>query len=144
MDRMADWRTEHSYTLKAGNLLGAPRIIKRKPGQPRWTLFTSLFGIDPCKGISCGWSDCPPCSQFPSSGKKSRKFVCWRRNLTYEAVCLRCKASGIKASYQGESCKSLQRRALAHTRALTSLQYSSFVLKHNLLIHPEEDPLIDC
>ena len=40
MDRMADWRTEHSYTLKAGNLLGAPRIIKRKPGQPTWTLFT--------------------------------------------------------------------------------------------------------
>ena len=66
---------------------------------------------------------------------------CWRKNLTYKVVCRRCKDKGIQAEYHGESGKSLFDRAKGHMEKLKGLDSSNFMLRHNLLAHPDEDPM---
>ena len=52
-----------------------------------------------------------------------------------------CKDNGIRAEYHGESGKSLHDRALGHMDKLKGMDTSSFMLRHNLLYHRDEDPL---
>ena len=47
---------------------------------------------------------------------------------------------GVKAEYLGETSKSLRDRAAAHLQSLKGAQNSSFMLRHNLLCHSEDDP----
>ena len=61
-------------------------------------------------------------------------------NLTYKATCKRCEQEGRRAEYLGETSKSLTDRAAAHLKSLKGTQSSSFMLRHNLLHHPNGDP----
>ena len=97
-----------------------------------------LTKSDPFGGGDCGRENCYPCLTKHISLKW---LPCWRRNLTYKVVCLRCKDREIKAEYHGESKDSLQKRALGHMEKLRSMDSSSFMLRHNLLHHGEDDPL---
>ena len=65
---------------------------------------------------------------------------CWKRSCNYMVECHRCKEEGITSVYHGESCKSIQRRALGHVSKLRGWDSSSFMLRHNLLCHPDGDP----
>ena len=46
--------------------------------------------------------------------KKGKSFPCWDRNVLYKAECFECKENNKEAVYIGETCKSLQRRSMAH------------------------------
>ena len=46
----------------------------------------------------------------------------------------------MKAEYLGETSKSLRDRAAGHMKALRGAQSSSFILRHNLLHHKDDDP----
>ena len=96
-----------------------------------------LVRSDPYGGLPCGREDCLPCN---SKAATNKMIPCWRTSLTYKATCNRCKSKGIKAEYLGESSKSLRDRSSAHRKALRGAQTSSFMLKHNLLHHQEDDP----
>ena len=58
----------------------------------------------------------------------------------YRATCLRCQASGVKAEYSEETSKSIRDRARAHLKYLRGAHSSSFMLRHNLLQHDQDDP----
>ena len=58
----------------------------------------------------------------------------------YIAKCQLCKAEGIDAAYVGETCKSVYRRVSMHYTKLKSLDPSNFMVRHNILTHPELDP----
>ena len=62
--------------------------------------------------------------------------------MTYRATCTRCQARGVRAEYLGESSKSIRDRAAAHLKALRGAQSSSFMLRHNLLHHDNDDPFM--
>ena len=97
-----------------------------------------LTRSDPFTGGDCGRPKCYPCL-----GKAvSLKWMpCWRVNVTYAAECFRCREEGIRAVYHGESGKSLYHRTQTHMDKLRGWDFSSFMLRHNLQHHPEDDPL---
>ena len=45
------------------------------------------------------------------------------------------------SEYHGETKKSLYDRALSHMEKLKGLDSSNFMLRHNLLCHPDGDPM---
>ena len=49
--------------------------------------------------------------------------------------------TGITSEYYGETGKSIQKRSQGHYEKLRSWDPSNFMLRHNVIHHPEEDPL---
>ena len=96
-----------------------------------------LVRSDPFGGGDCGREKCYPCLTKSISLKWQ---PCWRKNLTNTAVCLRCKDEGVEAVYHGESGKSLYQRTQWHIDKLRAFDSGSFLLRHNLLYHEEDDP----
>ena len=115
------------------------------------TLADTLVKNDPMGSFLCGRDGCWNCKEVeededtttPSHRKerKRKKLPCWRRNILYKAECLRCRKNGIKATYTGESGKSIYRRALGHHSILNSFNPSSFIIRHNILCHRDGNPL---
>ena len=97
-----------------------------------------LTRSDPFSGADCQREKCYPCLTKAISLKW---LPCWRVNCTYIAECFKCKEEGKKAVYHGESGKSLHIRSQKHMEKLKSWDQSNFMLRHNLLYHPEDDPL---
>ena len=123
-------REEHVIAERAGYRV---KLVE-KAGSKLTQLLTRS---DPFGGQPCERMDCPPCASKSLTGKV---FPCWKTNLTYKATCLRCQAGGVKAEYLGESSKSLRDRSLAHLKSLRGAHSSSFMLRHNLLHHDQDDP----
>ena len=74
-----------------------------------------LTRSDPFGGQACGRADCLPCI---SKAKTGKEVPCWRTNLTYKAMSIRCPAGGVKAEYLGETSKLLRDRAATHLQSL--------------------------
>ena len=91
-----------------------------------------LTKSDPFAGADCGREKCYPCLTKHISLQWK---PCWRKNLSYKVVCLRCKDNGIRAEYHGESGKSLHDRAFGHMDKLKGMDTSSFMFRHDLLYH---------
>ena len=71
------------------------KIVERVRNKLEETLTRS----DPYSGGDCGRSDCYPCLTKAVSLKWK---PCWRCNITYKAVCSRCKEEGFHSEYIGE------------------------------------------
>ena len=94
---------------------------------------------DPFGGADCGQEKCYLCL---TKSIYLKWKPCWKKNSTYAAYCQRCKVNGIRAEHHGETGKCLFTRVGWHIDKLKSVDSGSFTLRHNLLYHPEEYPLL--
>ena len=64
-----------------------------------------------------------------------QKGVCWNTNATYQIMCKLCKEQKIKASYQGETGRSLLSRTADHSRGLRLGHSGNPLHEHSLAQH---------
>ena len=110
-----------------------------KTGQPlsRQFSLTNLW-----EGIQCGRDDCGPCHQGGDV-----LYPCFKRNLTYQSICVRCHPGildkkgkldsdcHLPSVYVGETARSLYERSKEHLKAYKEEKEDSHMYKHHQVHH---------
>ena len=146
---------------KLESLTGYRIKIVERAGQKLKDL---LHSSNPWRGEDCGRKACLLCSTKQKL-KKHLKQDCRKRSLVYEVWCQDCKERGEKEiekeegdniegieekkrkmkifKYIGEKSRSVFERAAEHQIAFKIISNGSFMLKHWLEMHEEEEMATD-
>ena len=93
------------------------------------TIGQTLIRKDPWGG-HCNRDNCMPCM--------TKEGRCTREGVIYLMTCLKCKETGQKVHYVGESARCGYDRGAEHWRALQKGDPESPLVEHNLEKHREE------
>ena len=125
------------------SIVGFGIKIVEKTGLP----LVSQFPSDTWDGTPCGRGDCITCIQGAEEIPP-----CTKQSMVYENVCLACNKGArskeqvvqanieIPSIYVGESSRSIKERGGEHWAAFRSKNQDSHILKHQMMIHPGEEP----
>ena len=94
----------------------------------------SVVVTDPTAGSNCGREKCLVCHQ----GDEKDAGRCKKRNVTYQTTCHRCKETGKKVNYFGESSRTGFERGVEHWADYLSRKEDSHMWKHVANEHPNQ------